>query len=34
MKRPLSKKALVKEASFWGDLKRIMNENPVKACHK
>jgi len=34
MKRPLSEKALMKEASFWGELKRIMKENPVKACHK
>jgi hypothetical protein len=34
MKKPLNNKALVKEASFWGDLKRAMKENPVKACHK
>jgi hypothetical protein len=34
MKRPLSEKAVIKEASFWEDLKRVMKENPVKACHK
>jgi hypothetical protein len=34
MKRPLSEKAVIKEASFWGDLKRVMKENSVKACHK
>jgi hypothetical protein len=34
MRKPLNSKALVKEASFWGDLKKIMKENPIKACHK
>jgi hypothetical protein len=34
MKRPISDKALMKEASFWDDLKRVIKENPVKACHK
>ena len=34
MKKPLTEKALVKEASFWGDLKRSMKGNSAKACHK
>ena len=34
MKKVLSVKALAKEASFWGDLKKITKESPIKACHK
>jgi hypothetical protein len=34
MKKVLNSKALAKEASFWGDLKKITKENPMKACHK
>jgi hypothetical protein len=34
MKKPLSKKALFKEAAFWGDLKKTAKENPGKTCLK
>lgn len=34
MKKVLSKKALAKEAAFWGDLKKALQENPGKVCHK
>jgi hypothetical protein len=32
--KTLSKKVLEKEASFWTSLKKVMKENPGKACHK
>ncbi len=34
MKKTLDKKALEKEAIFWGGLKRQLKENPVKICRK
>jgi hypothetical protein len=34
MKKPLSKKALLKEAAFWGNLKRRMHDPTVKTCLK
>jgi len=34
MKKPLNKKTLLKEASFWDGLKRTAKDNPGKACHK
>jgi hypothetical protein len=34
MKRPMSKKALSKEAAFWNDLKKVMKESPGRLCHK
>jgi hypothetical protein len=34
MKRPMSKKALLKEATFWNDLKKVMKESPGRLCHK
>ena len=34
MKRPLSKKALTEEASFWTGLKKAMTGNSGKLCHK
>ena len=34
MKKPLSKKALVKEADFWEHLKKAAKDNPGKLCHK
>jgi hypothetical protein len=34
MKKPLSKKALLKEAALWGSLKRRMNDATVKTCLK
>jgi hypothetical protein len=34
MKKPLSNKTLIKEASLWNDLKKALKENPVKMCHK
>jgi hypothetical protein len=34
MKKPLSKKALLKEAAFWGNLKNRMNDPVVKTCLK
>lgn len=34
MKKILSKKALMKEASFWNNLKRAIKENPGKICQK
>ena len=33
MKKPLGKKALAKEAAFWGGMKKVM-EDPRKVCHK
>ncbi len=34
MKKSLSNKTLLKEASFWDGLKRVVKDNPGKACHK
>ncbi len=34
MRKPLSKKALLKEAAFWGDIKKRSKENPGKTCLK
>lgn len=34
MKKTMGKKALVKEATFWADLRRMVRENPGKVCHK
>lgn len=34
MKKAVSKQALMKEASFWNDLKKAVRENPGKVCHK
>lgn len=34
MKKPLNKKALLKEAAFWNSLKTKMNNMTVKPCLK
>jgi hypothetical protein len=34
MKKPLSKSAQTREASFWENIKAIIRENPGKLCHK
>jgi len=34
MKRPMSKRALEREASFWGNIKKMTKANPGKTCHK
>jgi hypothetical protein len=34
MKKELSKKALAQEADLWDSLKKAMQENPGKLCHK
>ncbi len=34
MVKTLSKKALLKEAAFWGKRKKVLKENPGKICHK
>jgi hypothetical protein len=34
MIKPLSKEARMKEAAFWGRLKKMTKENPGKICHK
>jgi hypothetical protein len=34
MSKPLSRKALLKEASFWSSLKKAAQENPGKTCRK
>jgi hypothetical protein len=34
VKKPLSKRAVLKEAEFWGNLKKALKENPAKRCHK
>jgi hypothetical protein len=34
MSKPLSKKALLREASFWGELKKAAKVNPGKTCRK
>jgi hypothetical protein len=33
MKKTLGKKALDKEAAFWGGMKKVV-ESPRKVCHK
>jgi hypothetical protein len=32
--KTISKKALAREASFWASLKKVIQENPGKTCHK
>jgi hypothetical protein len=34
MKKTVSKKALAKEATFWKNFSKALNENPGKVCHK
>ena len=34
MKKPLNKKALLREAAFWGSIKKRVKENPGKVCLK
>jgi len=34
MKKPLSNKTLMKEASLWTELKKALREQPGKTCHK
>jgi hypothetical protein len=34
MKQALNKEALAKEAAFWGNVKKVVAENPGKVCHK
>ncbi len=34
MKKTMSRKTLVKEASFWNSLRKAVKENPGKVCHK
>ncbi len=34
MKKTLSDEALAKEAAFWGNIKKMMVQNPGKVCHK
>ena len=34
MKKPLSDAARAKEAAFWGSIKKMMQQNPGKVCHK
>ena len=34
MKKTLSDRALAKEAAFWGNIKKMMLQNPGKVCHK
>ena len=34
MKKVLSRKALEKEAAFWGGIKKTVTDKPVKACRK
>jgi hypothetical protein len=34
VKKTVSKKALVKEASFWSDFRRAVKDGPGKVCHK
>ncbi len=34
MKKPLSKKALDKEAAFWNAMKQQAKLNPGTVCHK
>jgi hypothetical protein len=30
----LDKEALAKEAAFWGNIKKMLVQNPGKVCHK
>jgi hypothetical protein len=32
--KPLSKKVLLKEAAFWGGMKKAVKESPGKICRK
>ena len=34
MKETLSDLASAKEAAFWGNIKKVMVQNPGKVCHK
>ena len=34
MKKAMSAEALIKEAAFWDDLKKVAIEHPGKACQK
>jgi hypothetical protein len=34
MKKTLSPEAKVKEAAFWGNIKKMMLRNPGQVCHK
>jgi hypothetical protein len=34
MKQTLSDLARAKEATFWGNIKKVMVQNPGKVCHK
>lgn len=34
MRKPLSKKALIKEAAFWNNVKKRAGENTGKTCLK
>jgi hypothetical protein len=34
MKKPLSKKASQREASFWNNLKKALRDTPMKVCQK
>jgi len=34
MKKNLSNKTLMKEASLWTELKKALREQPAKTCHK
>ncbi len=34
MKKTLSELARAKEATFWGNIKKVMVQNPGKVCHK
>ena len=34
MKKALSREALLKEAAFWGNMKKALKEVPAKSCRK
>jgi hypothetical protein len=34
MKKPLSKKALLREADFWAKRRKMLTEGPGKTCRK
>jgi hypothetical protein len=34
MKEALSEQARAKEAAFWGNIKKMLVQNPGKACRK
>ena len=34
MKETLNDLARAKEATFWGNIKQVMVQNPGKVCHK